>query len=336
MVAVRTQRWCFTLNNWTEAEKGTLKDGCQGLQYLIFQTEVGENGTPHLQGYMEFTNKRSMLGIKQRSFKIARLHLEPARGTAEQCIAYCSKDDTFDEGERYSFGEPGRCDQGTRSDLAHCKELLDESPGRAGLKRVAEEHFGDLVRYHKGFAVYQQLRVAPRAVNTQLIIYWGVTGSGKSYKANDENPGAYWLMKPSSGTLNLDDYDGEDTVVMDEFYSWIKFDEFLRMVDATPLRLNTKGGSVQFVPRKLIITSNEDPYNWYPGIPRDSQVYPALRRRLDAATIVHFPFSYQDLNEFEQAQVAQIENDENDMIAANAILGLVADEQLSESDIGED
>ena len=49
----RAAAWCYTLNNYTEEEKENLwKEGT----YQIQGYEKGSNGTPHIQGYIEFKN----------------------------------------------------------------------------------------------------------------------------------------------------------------------------------------------------------------------------------------------------------------------------------------
>lgn len=46
------KNWCFTINNPTDFEKECLKvlhlDA--SVQYIIWQVEEGEEGTPHVQG----------------------------------------------------------------------------------------------------------------------------------------------------------------------------------------------------------------------------------------------------------------------------------------------
>ena len=83
------KRWCFTYNNYTVTEmeqmEQVFKQMCSGY---IFEEEVGEEGTPHLQGYLEFSKK-----VRPFSLKLNKgIHWEKAKGSRAQNIIYCSKD----------------------------------------------------------------------------------------------------------------------------------------------------------------------------------------------------------------------------------------------------
>lgn len=59
------------------------------VQFIIWGDEIGESGTPHLQGYIEFFKR-------QRHRRVCRIlggraHVERRHGTAEQAITYCRK-----------------------------------------------------------------------------------------------------------------------------------------------------------------------------------------------------------------------------------------------------
>lgn len=82
-------RWCFTYNNYLEDTKDLLVPLFQ--QYckkVIVGTEVGDSGTPHLQGYLEFKKKARPLSI----FKLDCIHWEKAKGDANSNFEYCTKD----------------------------------------------------------------------------------------------------------------------------------------------------------------------------------------------------------------------------------------------------
>lgn len=58
-------------------------------------SEVGENGTPHIQGYVEFPTKVRPIGYKgcPREVHWGDRNGKPARGSREANVAYCTKDD---------------------------------------------------------------------------------------------------------------------------------------------------------------------------------------------------------------------------------------------------
>jgi len=82
-------RWIMVLNNWTNVELSAIGSIIsKNCKYAIIEKEVGENGTPHLQGYFEFKTKMRPCSV----FNISRIHFEKAKGTREQNDIYCSKD----------------------------------------------------------------------------------------------------------------------------------------------------------------------------------------------------------------------------------------------------
>ncbi len=88
-----TKNWCFTLNNYVDYNVQEIL-GLQCYSYLIVGREVGADGTPHLQGYIQFRERKRFTAVQKI---IARAHWEAARGTQEQNREYCSKDGDFEE-----------------------------------------------------------------------------------------------------------------------------------------------------------------------------------------------------------------------------------------------
>lgn len=93
----RVRRFHLVLNNYTSTEVEAFKTRFPGFtKYCIFGKEVGDNGTPHLQCYIETSNKCSINGLQKKistaqGFR-SRYAIKVCRGSAEQNIAYCSKD----------------------------------------------------------------------------------------------------------------------------------------------------------------------------------------------------------------------------------------------------
>lgn len=83
------KRWCFTVNNFTDNEVELLKK-TQAVKYMIVGIECGENGTPHLQGYVRFAKVQRFNAVKK--IVGVRAHIEQARGSELQNDEYCRKD----------------------------------------------------------------------------------------------------------------------------------------------------------------------------------------------------------------------------------------------------
>lgn len=139
-----SKRWCFTLNNYDEAELVSL---CESLQkearYAIVGKEKGDSGTPHLQGYASFRKAYRLTGFKK--LVGIRVHAEPAKGTEEDNYRYCSKDGDYQE-----FGV--RSSSGKRSDLEGFKEAVKN--GERDLKRLREEFSEVCAKYPRFVSEY--------------------------------------------------------------------------------------------------------------------------------------------------------------------------------------
>lgn len=84
-----SKKWVFTLNNYTDVQMVLLKQRLEtlGEKYIVGK-EVGECGTPHLQGWVQFKNRVrpiTAIGIKE-------IHWEKQKGSNQQCIDYCQKE----------------------------------------------------------------------------------------------------------------------------------------------------------------------------------------------------------------------------------------------------
>lgn len=277
MSIVRSPNWLFTINNPTESPQ------FDDVKYMIYQFEQGKEGTVHIQGYVVFNCQKRQSTVKLME---PRAHLEVRRGTHEQAKAYCSKTDTRVEGpiEEGSDEGLGSKTPGKRSDLLMVKASLD-----AGAKdqQIANDYFGSWCRYNKSFTLYRSLVTVKRAWKTRVIVNWGVAGSGKSFSAHrDAGPDAYF--KPP-GHKWFEGYEGQENVIFDEFRgNWFDLSTLLRLLDAYPMRVEFKGGSVEFVARTIWITSNIMPEAWYNV---DIIQITALMRRL--TEVHHFINAYQ-------------------------------------------
>lgn len=91
----RKRRWFLTINHNSTEDFQTLLD--LNTRTLVFQTEIGESGTPHIQCTLELKDAKTFNAMKKI---FPRAHLEVPKHWARS-IKYCYKDDTFTGERRY-------------------------------------------------------------------------------------------------------------------------------------------------------------------------------------------------------------------------------------------
>lgn len=81
-------RWVFTMHNPKRTDKPYT---WSGVSMCCYQLERSKNGSYHYQGYVEFSRPKTLLDMK--SFH-GGMWCRPARGTAEQNVRYCTKEES--------------------------------------------------------------------------------------------------------------------------------------------------------------------------------------------------------------------------------------------------
>lgn len=134
-------RWVFTLNNPTPQEIESINTAFSSdeVKYGVVGKERGENGTPHLQGFVIFHAVKRFNAAKQ--FISPRCHLERARGTSVQASDYCKKDGDFQV-----WGElPDKA--GKRTDIENYKDWVKSLDHMPTEREIADEFPSLFVRY---------------------------------------------------------------------------------------------------------------------------------------------------------------------------------------------
>lgn len=266
----RSRAWCFTLNNYTQEEYQQLTTLKDGICYTIVGKEAGEQGTPHLQGYLECTNRISMRALKTR-IGLNGIHLEARRGTQAQAITYCKKEGDFVE---VGNKRPG---QGSRSDLQDIKRDIEEGTSEID---IASSHFNKWVIYRRSFSAYRNLLHANVSRPAPVVrVLWGPTGTGKTRRVH-EALGTLWSWP---GGQWFDGYSGQDNVLFDDFRGDIPFAFLLRLLDRYKLQVPVKGGFVWWYPKVIWITSNLPVEEWYT---LGEDIAPLLRRITEIENMV--------------------------------------------------
>lgn len=315
----KSRNWCFTLNNYTAEDLPELWN-LEHVVLLVYQAEVGEEGTPHLQGYLELSGPRQLSYLKSLH---ARAHWEMRRGTREEAMLYCMKDETQhsapclywkNEWQTRELGCTMECkewllslgirlihktssDSDAKLRLESIREKLQD--GSSSIEEVADEDFDLWVRYYRAFEKYIVLKTPPRNYDVDVEIIQGPTGTGKSRWCLDNYPDAYWKQRSNW----WDGYFKHETVILDEFYGWLPFDLLLRVCDRYPLLVETKGGQMQFVARRIIITTNHPPSSWYKSV-----YFPAFVRRVKKWHVMATLGEHTIYDNYEEALVAMERN----------------------------
>lgn len=88
----QSKRWCFTYNNYGKESLNVLQSefNKKNISFVIGE-EVGANGTPHLQGYIECPKKMRWTEIAVSK----NIHWEKCKGDRDSNIKYCSKDGKY-------------------------------------------------------------------------------------------------------------------------------------------------------------------------------------------------------------------------------------------------
>lgn len=263
---MKSRNYCFTAFN--DGEFDSLVN-YNHRKYIIGGVETcPSTNTQHIQGYIELDNAYTIKSLK----KVARTtHFEERKGTQQQAIEYCMKDNNFQE-----FGT--KAEQGKRTDLDSLKESLMRGDS---LSNISISHFNQFIKYHKGIQLFKQLNNKQvRDWPCELHIHWGIPGSGKSKFVHENNKGAYWLARPTNGSLYYYNYQGEEVIIIDDFKGWIPFTELLTLCDRYPKKVNTCGGYSEMLCRKVFITSNHPWMEWY----NNDNDLGALERRITSIT----------------------------------------------------
>lgn len=237
---------CFTLNNYTQDEYEFIVNGTW-FRYMIIGKEIGEGGTPHLQGYAVLVKQLRVNALKKAIGN--RVHFEPRKGTHEQARDYCKKEKDYCE-----FGEEPK--QGKRNDLKSACELVKKDGALAVAQLMPEMY----VKYHRGF---KELELAIQDkydhVSVRGIWIFGPPGTGKSHSARIFAPDAF--IKPQNKWW--DGYSGQDVVILDDLDTPILGHYLKIWSDKWSCTGETKGGTVNLRHRLFIVTSNYAPWDLF-------------------------------------------------------------------------
>ncbi len=289
MTKERGKYWCWTWFGATEETAAEDADRVHGLfegippGYACCQLErCPETGRLHLQGYLQLPDRKTTRQVANAfaALRLPGVHLERARGSSKQGRDYARKEDTRIAGP-WEVGTFAGTTQGRRTDMESMRLRLRDGARRV---EIADEFFSLWCRYPRSISEYSAMVQPPRTWETEVSILWGETGAGKTRSVYTEwgDTGIYDVPRPNSrtGATWFDGYDSEETVLFDDFYGWVQLTLLTRLLDRYACRAPTKGGFVNWVPRRVIFTSNNHPSTWYRWDVLGKPLLRAFQRRL--------------------------------------------------------
>lgn len=214
----------------------------------------------HHQAFCYTKNPRSTKKMNLckmgKLFGEVQCHVEPMYGNFGQNEEYCSK-----ESDLSKFGvEPV---QGARGDLIEIKTMVMEDKLTADELALMDPYTFHM--YGRTVERIQTIRLRQRFRTEMTAGIWitGPSSAGKSHMAFEGySPDTHFLK-------NLEDkwwdgYNGQETVIFNEFRGQVSFNELLTLVDKWPHTVPQRGKEpVPFLAKKLIVTSVKEPQEIY-------------------------------------------------------------------------
>jgi len=214
-----------------------------------------------------------------------RTHIEVAKGSVAQNIAYCSKTRDIDVNPNevvHAFGDVPK-DYGD-SGIGQAAKVRYERAWNLAKSGDFEEIDADLLIKH--YTTLKRIGHDAKLESQGLVDtdskhewYYGPSGTGKSYTARSENPDAYLKMCNKW----WDGYQGEDVVLIEDFdiNHRVLCHHLKIWADRYPFLCEIKTASTKARPKKIIVTSNYHPRDIWT---EKTDLDPILRR----FQMVHF------------------------------------------------
>lgn len=162
----KAKHWCFTLNNYTQADLDRLSAPLNGVDFLIYGKEVGASGTPHLQGTVCFQSRKR---LQQVINVIGQAHCSTTKYLM-QSIEYCRKDGDFTEVGDIASVALLAGEKGKRSDLEDFKASVKE--GVTEMKELRELHSEVCARFPRFVDTYIRDHTSNFKVKLHPLLPW--------------------------------------------------------------------------------------------------------------------------------------------------------------------
>lgn len=188
---IKSRSWVYTINNPDDHDIDMFRPGTYG----VHQLEMGETGTPHLQGVCHFDQPKTLAAVKKIHNKA---HWEVMRGSLKQAVDYCTKEDTRVT-PPVTWGEMPN--QGKRTDLHDVAAVIrsTEGPASKKMRAAAEANPSAFIRYHRGFAAYAAITSVPERKSKPLVWHPWQKWVLQYLRQRPDNRTIVWVTDPTGG-----------------------------------------------------------------------------------------------------------------------------------------
>lgn len=280
--------WPKNLNNkfgslmeWAEFAR----DKVNNVKYLVYQLELSSDTRAlHVQGFVSWKGQKTPAttanffgGIDAECFQRMAKGASPwdNKRYCTKCCDACHKAGRDGDCTRcarvwgpHEFGEipkPGPQPEGDQSRL----EVFIDDMKTNGMVAARETDPSTYVRSHSGldklWSVYAADKI-PQIRDLTVYVACGDSGAGKSHWAQTWDAREHTFSVPDirkAERLNLDGYEGQRTLLIEDYDGAIEFRSLLKMLDVYKAQFNTKGGMVWGAWDTVLITTNVHPSQWY-------------------------------------------------------------------------
>lgn len=166
--------------------------------------------------------------------------------------------------------------QGTRTDIVEFRDAIIAGSNDLELLMKFPNQF---FRYYK-VITYIRTLLPPRDPHPVTVeVWWGITGSGKSWTALTTDPRNSFVLRPRNTGTWFDGYVGQRILIIDEFRANLPFELFKMITDPAgfDLTMDAKFGSARCNWEIVLVISNYPINLWYRGVPPAFRS-PLLRR----------------------------------------------------------
>lgn len=243
-----------------------------GARYTLYGKEVGDSGTPHLQGFLYFKSGKTPQALIK---KFPGAHIEPSR-EIQASIDYCKK-----EGDFVEYGIAPQKPGGDTMEVKAAKNKRLRDTPLNELVDNGELGILDVKRLKQAKDILAQEGDAYVAEGTRGLWVYGPPGTGKTHYARGLD-GAFYIKAQNKW---FDGYTREKTIVLDDLdKGGACLGHYLKIwADKWACTGEIKGGTVNLVHDRFVVTSNYLPSDLWP---EDDEMRKAIERRFEVKRLL--------------------------------------------------